>query len=173
MTTHRDASELAHHKEEGIEPEMSTDLEVRVTVLEQGFQKLQSTADCALTLARHADRDQGDFKARQDAFQRSLNALQETQGEHTARLNGIDKRLDGIDNRLDGIDIRLDGIDNRLDGIDNRLDGIDNRLDSIDNRLDRNEKEMRQGFAHLGTGQDVITKMLTKAIEGNERSSRH
>jgi len=151
MTTYRDVSELAHHKEEGIEPEMSTDLEVRVTVLEQGFQKLQSTADYALTLAQHADRDSGDFKARQDAFQRSLNALQETQGEHTARLAGIDKRLDGIDNRLDGIDIRLDGIDNRLDG--------------IDIRLDRNEKEMRQGFAKLATGQDVITKMLTRIIE--------
>ncbi|MFD1046493.1 hypothetical protein ACFQ1S_13490 [Kibdelosporangium lantanae] len=108
---------------------MSSDLEVRVTVLEQGFQKLQSTADCALTLARHADRDLGDFKARQDAFQLSLNALQETQGEHTARLNGIDKRLHGIDKRLDGI-----------------------------------EEEVRQGISKLAAGQEVITRMLTKAI---------
>jgi len=100
MTTYRDDSELALHKEEGIRTPMSTDLEQRVIAIEERLPKLQDTADSALLLARHADRDQSDFKARLNAFQRSLNALHETQSAHSAHLNLIDRRLDSVEQTM-------------------------------------------------------------------------
>jgi len=55
--------------------------------------------------------------AGQGANTMSLMRIADTQSEHTARLDGIDKRFDGIDKRLDGIDKRFDGIEQTLSSI--------------------------------------------------------
>lgn len=48
---------------------------------------------------------------------RLLNALRETQADHSRRFDVIHARLEGIDARLEGIDARL----NRFDGTFGRL----------------------------------------------------
>ncbi len=48
--------------------------------------------------------------AGQNAHELSLMRIADTQSEHTARFDGIDKRLDGIDRRLDGIEKSLANI---------------------------------------------------------------
>jgi hypothetical protein len=54
------------------------------------------------------------LSAGQSAHSLALMRIADTQSEHTARFDGIDKRFDGIDKRFDGIDKRFDGIEHTL-----------------------------------------------------------
>jgi phage terminase large subunit GpA-like protein len=137
MATHRESSELAHSKEEGIRTDVTTNLETRVTALEEKIEEIKddtllaraealnarAVANGAHFLAAQADRDVADFKNRLDKFQRSMNALRETQSEHTVAIRTLDGRVTGLESKVD------------------------------------------KGFAKLAAGQDVITKMLTRIIK--------
>src|SRR4051794_34157571 len=103
MTTHREPSELAHSKEEGTPTDVTTNLEIRVTALEEKIEEIKNdallsrtealnaraVANGAHVLAARADRDVADFKSRLDKFQRSMNALHETQSEHTVAIRNL------------------------------------------------------------------------------------
>jgi len=111
--------------------------------LEERLTTLEERMDVESGLWASIDRDLSTLAQGQIAAKKLIQALGNTQSEHTRALNRLDLRLDvmglqftGVDLRFDGMDQRLNGMDRRLDGIDGRLDGMDRRFDGIDGRLD-------------------------------------
>jgi ABC-type transporter Mla subunit MlaD len=68
---------------------------------------------------------------------RMLNALAETQAEHSARFDRIDQRLDRVDQRLDRVDQRLDRVDQRLDEVGGSLGRLTAGMHTIESLLRR------------------------------------
>jgi chromosome segregation ATPase len=116
-------------------------LEGRVAVLEV---KVEEEA----ALRANMDSDLGDMKATLNAHTRSLQALADTQSDHTARLTRIEDRLDGVEDRLDGVEGRLDRVDEGLTevrtgltevrtGLGNVQIGVHAIIDLLDTHLAR------------------------------------
>jgi chromosome segregation ATPase len=117
---------------------------------EERLTTLEERVDMESGLRASIDRDLSTLAQGQTAANKMIQALGNTQSEHTRALNrlnlqleatglqltGVDLRFDGMDRRLHGMDRRLDGIDARLDRMDGRFDGIDARLDRMDGRFD-------------------------------------
>ena len=87
----------------------------------------------ARMLAAGADHDVSEVRAELRAHTRGLSALRETQLEQGRAIAELRTEVHGIHQRLGGVEHRLDGL----------------------------EREMREGFAVLGTGMAQITALLT------------
>jgi archaellum component FlaC len=92
-------------------------LEGRVTVLEVTVKK-------EAALRAKMDGDLGDMKATLNAHTRSLQALHDTQSDHTARLTRIEDRLGGVEDRLGGVEDRLGGVEDRLGGVESDVGNL-------------------------------------------------
>jgi chromosome segregation ATPase len=75
-------------------------LEGRVTVLEV-------TVDREAGLRAKMDSDLGEIKATQAAHTRSLQALHDTQSDHTRRLTRVEDRLGSVEGRLGSVEEQL------------------------------------------------------------------
>jgi chromosome segregation ATPase len=99
-------------------------LEGRVSVLE-------TTVKEEAALRAKMDSDLGDIKATQNAHTRSLQALHDTQSDHTRRLTRIEDKVGGIEDRLGRVEDRLDGVEDRLDGVEDRMGRLEEGLGNV------------------------------------------
>jgi chromosome segregation ATPase len=125
------------------------DTESRIRRLERDVRRLHQDAATTRAMAAMADRDVSEWRMILAQHTKVLNAVGQTQAEHTRLLTGLSQvlqvhgvRLDRVDQRLDGVDQRLDGVDQRLDRVDQRFDGMDQRFDGVDQRFDRVDGEL-------------------------------
>jgi len=102
-------------------------LEGRVTVLEV-------TVEREAGLRAKMDSDLGDIKATQAAHTRSLQALHDTQSDHTRRLTRVEDRLGSVEGRLGSVEGRLGSVEEQL--ADVRI-GVHAILDLLNTHLAR------------------------------------
>ena len=112
-------------------------LEGRVAVLEV---RVEEGAALQAKMAT----DLGDVKVTLDAHTRSMQALHDTQSDHTARLTRIEDKLVGIQDTLGGAEDRLGGVEGRLETVEGALTdvriGVHAIIDLLDTHLARKPK---------------------------------
>ncbi|CAN5910194.1 hypothetical protein BH23ACT10_BH23ACT10_24150 [soil metagenome] len=111
------------------------DLEQRVGVLETRADQLVVDTAHATDLGATATRQ---AVAAQQAHKRNielLNALRETQAEHSQMHAEHSRRFDVIDRRLEVIDGRLESIDGRMNAIDGTLGRVTLGMHTIEGLL--------------------------------------
>ena len=122
------------------------DLDARLTAVENRLddvaeqsRRAREDSAAARVLAGAADRDVSEMRAVLQGHTKVLNALRETQLEHSAKFDRIDAKFSQIDARFDQIDARFDRTDGEL-------------------------ARMRTGFGVLNSGMNRITGMLTELL---------
>lgn len=99
-------------------------LEGRVTVLE-------TTVEREAALRATMDEDQSNLTATLKAHGRSLQALHDTQQDHTRRLTRIEGRLGNVEGRLGNVEVRLGNVEVRLGNVENDLVTVKEKLDTV------------------------------------------
>jgi archaellum component FlaC len=65
------------------------------------------------------------------AHTRSLQALHDTQQDHTRRLIRIEDRLGSVEDRLGSVEVRLGGVEVRLGGVEEDLVLVKEKVDTV------------------------------------------
>ena len=92
-------------------------LERRVSALEDDVSDLYTRDRDTRNIGLDADER---ARAAQEAHRqnvRMLNAIRETQAEHSRRLGAVEQRLGAVEQRLDAVEQRLDAIEEKLGGM--------------------------------------------------------
>jgi chromosome segregation ATPase len=97
---------------------------------------LEATVRTEAHLRATMDFDMGKMQAEFRAQRSMLQALHDTQQDHTRRLTGVEGRLTGVEGRLTGVEGRLTGVEGRLTGVEDRLTGVEDRLGNVEAGLD-------------------------------------
>jgi chromosome segregation ATPase len=103
-------------------------IEARVAVLE-------GTVKEEAGLRAKMDSDLGDMKATLNAHGRSLQALHDTQSDHTRRLTRIEDKLGTIEGRVGTIENKVGTIENKVGTIENKVGTIENKVGTIQGQL--------------------------------------
>jgi chromosome segregation ATPase len=99
-------------------------LEGRVTVLE-------ATVEREAALRAKMDEDQSNLAATLKAHGRSLQALHDTQQDHTRRLTRIEGDLSDVKDRLGNVEVRLGNVEVRLGNVEEDLVTVKEKLDTV------------------------------------------
>ena len=115
-------------------------LEGRMTVLE-------GTVKREAALRAKMDEDQSNVTATLGAHTRSLQALHDTQQDHTGRLTRIEDGLVKVEGRLGNVEVRLGHVEDDLVTVKEKLDtvhiGVHAILDLLDTHLARRPLRLR------------------------------
>lgn len=126
-------------------------LEGRVTVLE-------TTVEREAALRAKMDEDQSNLTATLKAHGRSLQALHDTQQDHTRRLTRIEGRLGNVEGRLGNVEVRLGNVENDLVTVKEKLDtvhiGVHAILDLLDTHLAKKPRLNLAGLRRRTRQQD-------------------
>jgi chromosome segregation ATPase len=99
-------------------------LEGRVTVLER-------TVEREAALRAKMDEDQSNITATLNAHGTLLQALHDTQQDHTRRLTRVEDRLTRVEDRLTGVEGRLGNVEVRLGNVEDDLGVVKEKLDTV------------------------------------------
>lgn len=126
-------------------------LEGRVTILE-------TTVEREAALRAKMDEDQSNLTATLKAHGRSLQALHDTQQDHTRRLTRIEGRLGNVEGRLGNVEVRLGNVENDLVTVKEKLDtvhiGVRAILDLLDAHLAKKPRLNLAGLRRRTRQQD-------------------
>jgi hypothetical protein len=92
---------------------------------------LEATVRTEAHLRATMDFDMGKMQAEFRAQRSMLQALHDTQQDHTRRFTGVEGRLTNVADRLGGVEGRLGGVEDRLTGVDGRLTGVEGGLELV------------------------------------------
>ena len=144
-------------------PEPS-DVERRLLRLERDMSVLTLSTARLHTMQAYADRDIAEWRQNFVQQNRVINALRQTQVEHSARFDRVEQRLDRLgdrfEGRLDGVDERLEGMDRRLGGVDERLEGMDRRLGGVDERLEGMDQRLEGLTGEVGGVKETLARLV-------------
>ncbi len=101
--------------------------------LEGRVSTLEATVRIEAGLRAKMDEDLGDLKVEFRAQRRMLQALHDTQQEHTARFEAIDGRLEHVEGRLENVDGRLGAVEGTLQKVNVGVQAISDKLDRLIN----------------------------------------
>jgi predicted nuclease with TOPRIM domain len=96
---------------------------------------LEATVKTEAQLRATMDFDMGKMQAEFRAQRSMLQALHDTQQDHTRRLTGVEGRLTGVEGRLTGVEGRLTGVEGRLTGVEGELVNVKDRLTNVEGGL--------------------------------------
>jgi chromosome segregation ATPase len=99
-------------------------VEGRVTLLE-------GTVEREAALRAKMDEDQSNITAILGAHTRSLQALHDTQQDHTGRLTRIEDGLGNVEGRLGNVEGRLGNVEIRLGHVEDDLVMVKEKLDTV------------------------------------------
>ena len=109
--------------------------------LEGRMTRLEGTVEREAALRAKMDEDQSNIAATLRAHTRSLQALHDTQQDHTRRLTGIEGRLGNVEGRLGNVEVRLGTVEVRLGTVEDDLRdvkiGVHAILDLLNTHLAR------------------------------------
>jgi chromosome segregation ATPase len=124
---------------------------------------------------------------------RMLQALIDTQGDHTAQLRNIDRKLDNVElwmgvfkgrmelseSRLTGVEVRLTGMEDKITRVEGRLTGVEVRLTGMEDKITRVEGRLtgvegrltgvEETLGNVNMGVHAILDLLNAnlAVEGD------
>lgn len=126
-------------------------LEGRVAVLE-------TTVEREAALRAKMDEDQSNVAATLRAHTGSLQALHDTQQDHTRRLTRIEDRLGNVEDRLGNVEDRLGNVEDDLVTVKEKLDtvhiGVHAILDLLDTHLAMKPRLSLTGLTRRARRQD-------------------
>jgi chromosome segregation ATPase len=131
---------------------------------------LEATVRTEAHLRATMDFDMGKMQAEFRAQRSMLQALHDTQQDHTRRLTGVEGRLTGVEGRLTGVEGRLTGVEGRLTGVEGRLTGVEDRLTGVEDRLTGVEDRLgnvEAGLDLVRAGVEAIHGKLDLLIDRN------
>ena len=99
-------------------------VEGRVTTLE-------GTVEREAALRAKMDEDQSNIAATLRAHTGLLQALHDTQQDHTRQLTGIEGRLGSVEVRLGSVEVRLGSVEVRLGSVEDDLVIVKEKLDTV------------------------------------------
>ena len=77
--------------------------------------KLEAKVETEAHLRAAMDRDMGTLSAKFGVQERLIQAISETQSDHTRQLRTINGRLEKVDGRLEKVEDRLEKVEGKLD----------------------------------------------------------
>ena len=83
---------------------------------------LEAKVETEAQLRAAMDRDMGTLSAKFGAQERLIQAVSDTQSDHTRQLRTIDGRLGKVEGRLGQVEGRLEQVEGRLDQVEGKLD---------------------------------------------------
>ena len=84
--------------------------------------KLEAKVETEAHLRAAMDRDMGTLSAKFGVQERLIQAISETQSDHTRQLRTINGRLEKVDGRLEKVDGRLEKVEGKLEKVEGKLD---------------------------------------------------
>ena len=99
--------------------------------LEGRVTRLEGTVEREAALRAKMDEDQSNITAILGAHTRSLQALHDTQQEHTGQLSRIEGRLGNVEGRLGNVEVRLGHVEDDLGVVKVRLGHVEEKLDTV------------------------------------------
>jgi chromosome segregation ATPase len=112
-----------------------TEMRGRQDRLEGRAAVLEATVKEEAGLRAKMDSDLGEMKATLIAHKHSLQALHDTQSDHTKRLTRIEDKATRIEERVGSIEGRVGSIEDRVGSIEDRVGSIEGRVGSIEQKL--------------------------------------
>ena len=103
-------------------------LEGRVAVLE-------TTVKEEASLRAKMDSDLGEMKATLIAHKHSLQALHDTQSDHTNRLTRIEDKLGNVENRVESLDGKVTNLDGKVEHIQGKVTSLDGKVTNLDGKV--------------------------------------
>ena len=99
--------------------------------LEGRMTTLEGTVEREAALRAKMDEDQSSIAATLRAHSGLLQALHDTQQDHTRRLTGIEGRLGNVEGRLGNVEVRLGNVEDDLGVVKVRLGIVEEKLDTV------------------------------------------
>lgn len=106
-------------------------VEARLGRLEAVSDRQEDRAEYHKGLIGSMDRDLSKIQVEFRAQRGMLQALHDTQTEHTRRFRKIEGRLDGVETRLDGLEGRLGNVEESLGSVKAGITAIQDKLDLL------------------------------------------
>lgn len=133
-------------------------LEGRVAVLERTVEREAGLRAREAALRAKMDEDLSNVTETLKAHGRSLQALHDTQQDHTRRLTRIEGRLGNVEGRLGNVEVRLGNVENDLVTVKEKLDtvhiGVRAILDLLDAHLAKKPRLNLAGLRRRTRQQD-------------------
>jgi chromosome segregation ATPase len=108
-----------------------TEMRGRQDRLEGKVAVLEATVKEEAGLRAKMDSDLSEMKATLIAHKHSLQALHDTQSDHTKRLTRIENKVENIEGKVEDIENRVGNIENRVGNIENRVGNIEQKLGDV------------------------------------------
>jgi chromosome segregation ATPase len=118
---------------------------------------LERTVETQATLRAAMEKDIADVQAEQRAQRALLQAVHDTQSEHTKRFRSVETRLGNVETRLGSVETRLGSVEGRLGQVEGRLGQVEGRLGQVEEKL---------GNVHIGV--QAILAVLDRKIDEEE-----
>jgi phage-related minor tail protein len=124
--------------------------------------KLESTVEEQTRLRAAMDKDVGDLKAGLGAQVRLIQAISDTQSDHTRQIrelrDHVDEKFEAVEGRLGTVEGRLGAVEGRLEAVAGKLGAVDGRLEAVAGRLGAVESTLET--VHVGV--DLIIGKLDR-----------
>jgi chromosome segregation ATPase len=115
----------------------------RQDLFERRLGRLEDTVETQATLRAAMDKDIADVKAEQRAQRALLQAVHDTQSDHTKRLTSIEGRVGNVETRLGNVETRLGNVETRLGQVEEKLGhvhvGVQTIIAVLDRKIDEEE----------------------------------
>src|SRR5579875_3964679 len=115
------------------------DMRARQDRLEGRVAVLEATVKEEAGLRAKMDSDLGEMKATLIAHKHSLQALHETQSDHTRRLTRIEDKVGRVEDSVGKIEDKVGKIEDRVGKIEDRVGKIEDRVGKIEDRVGKIE----------------------------------
>jgi hypothetical protein len=127
-------------------------VEVRLGKLEAVSEKHGERFDRDEQLFGAMDRDLGSLHAEFRAQRSMLQALHDTQSDHTARLTRLEDGVQGLNAKVGGLDVRVQSLDVRVQSLDVRV------------------QHLEVGMREVQAGVQTIIGLLDRSLDGGNES---
>jgi chromosome segregation ATPase len=149
-----------------------TEMRGRQDRLEGRVAVLEVTVKEEAGLRAKMDSDLGEMKATLIAHKHSLQALHDTQSDHTKRLTRIENKLGNVENKLGNVEGRVGNVENKLGNVENKLGNVEGKLGNVENKLGNVEgrvENMEQALGDVRIGVHAILDLLDTHLARKSR----
>jgi phage-related minor tail protein len=122
--------------------------------------KLETTVEEQARLRAAMDQDMGDLKASLGAQLKVIQAIRDTQSDHTKRLTTLETKMGAVEGRLGAVEGRLGAVEGRLGAVEGRLGAVEGRLGAVEGRLGAVESTLQK----VHGGIELINGKLDRLI---------
>jgi chromosome segregation ATPase len=145
---------------------MGTDLADRVSILEQ---TVSAEIGARVAMRQDIGKVEDLLEKRSRAQLRLLQAIADTQSEHSTALRDVRAKVDrmapqvhAIETKVDGVHFRMGILENRMGGLDSRIGHVEDKIEQVDTRIGHVEDKIEQVDTRIGHVEDKVGQLDTK-----------